>query len=58
MVMINPVRVAGTFVDSNKGSINNRLDCAGEHIKNNTKSFLYGTAVAGSAAGAARTAGR
>ena len=51
MVMINPVRVAGTFVDSNKDSINNRSDCAGEHIKNNTKSFLYGTAVAGSAAG-------
>ena len=51
MVMVYPVRAAGSFVDPNKGSINNRLDCAGEHIKNNTKSFLYGTAVAGSAAG-------
>ena len=32
--------VAGTLTDNTKGSVGNRVDCAGAHIKNNFKSGL------------------
>ena len=49
--VIFPGRVVTPLVDPNKGSITNRLDCAGEQFKNHTINLLQGTAVAGTAAG-------
>ena len=41
---------AAPLVSKDKGSVGNRMDCAGEHIKNNVSTGVQSTAVAGSTA--------
>lgn len=48
---IFPGSITTALLDPNKGSINNKFNCVGEHIKNNAVSYLQAGLVGGSAAG-------
>lgn len=45
---------AAPLVSKDKGSVGNRMDCAGSHIKNNAVTLLETAAVGGAALGATR----
>lgn len=45
--------IVGSLTDSTKGSMGNRVDCAGANIKNNATAYLQAAGVAGTVVGAA-----